>query len=406
MDKILRLPTALNPTLLVPALLALTLFALPISSSGKSISLVITLMAILASPFYRQQLAHAFTQPWFFSSLLLVSFIILSCFWSPASWSGRLFTLEKYSKLLYLPILAVGFTLTRTRHLGLLGFLLAMLLTCSLGILKFHGALPFIRLDPDFVFRNHVMTGFMVAFASYIALLLAYEQKDPAKRAAYVLMLLIYSYYLFFINQGRTGYVVDLILILILIPHIFSFKKTVLMFLLLVGGLGIVYFNHPAFHEGVNRIIQQTQDYHQNFDSSISSVGLRMQFHDFAHTLFLKEPLVGNGANSFKYFFHVLNPVPVWNHDLLEPHSQYWLIAVEQGLLGLLLLAFYFYTLFKAIWALASMRLIAIGMLVPFLLGNFTDSLLFYSGSGYCFLLFMAMCLGEQLAATKPLSTS
>jgi len=38
----------------------------------------------------------------------------------------------------------------------------------------------------------------------------------------------------------------------------------------------------------------------------------------------------------------------------------------------------------------------ALAMMLSFVVGSVTDSLLFYSGSGYFFILFMALCLSEE----------
>jgi hypothetical protein len=44
------------------------------------------------------------------------------------------------------------------------------------------------------------------------------------------------------------------------------------------------------------------------------------------------------------------------------------------------------------------MKPFAFALLMPFIIGSFTDSLLFYSGCGYFFLALMALCLGEYKA--------
>ena len=97
--------------------------------------------------------------------------------------------------------------------------------------------------------------------------------------------------------------------------------------------------------------------------------------------------------------FHVENPVPEWSVSrakLLEPHSQYWLVASEFGVAGLCLLSLLFGSLFMACWRQPESRALGCAVLLPFFVGNFTDSLLLYSGTGYFFLLFTALSLAAQ----------
>ena len=80
----------------------------------------------------------------------------------------------------------------------------------------------------------------------------------------------------------------------------------------------------------------------------------------------------------------------------MEPHSQYWLVASEFGLLGCFALALFLASLFVSSWRLTSLRPVALAVLLPFLAGNLSDSLLYYSGTGYFFILFMALCFGSE----------
>ena len=108
--------------------------------------------------------------------------------------------------------------------------------------------------------------------------------------------------------------------------------------------------------------------------------------------------------NSKAYYYDKERPVDfsIWKtKTLLEPHSQYWLIAAEFGLLGIAALSYFFFSLLQASWRLHKMKFMACAMLVPFAIGNLSDSLLFYSGSGYFFILFMAMFLGEEFEYNK-----
>ncbi|WP_045105700.1 O-antigen ligase family protein [Legionella hackeliae] len=382
----------------VSILLGATLLALPMSSTAKSVFLSLSLIAILFTPTLRKDALALFSSDWGKAAILLFLVAIVACFWSPASFGDKKFMIEKYSKLLYFPVLVAGFQNAKTRQLSLHTFLLAIVITCFLSILKFHGFLQSFNFNPDHVFRNHIMTGFMVAFAAYLSWLFAYRQQGYT-RLGYGLLALMFSYQVLFVSGGRTGYVIYLLLMAILMLQLCTWRQAIAGVCLVFAVFVTSYFASPVMKERVDAIAQQLQSYQNN--QKDTDIGLRLQFHDYAHQLFNRHPMLGNGTGSFTYYFEQEKPVPFWSWKLIEPHSQYWLTAAEFGLLGIAALIFFFYSIFRASLRLDKTRIIAFAMFIPFLIGNLSDSLLLYSGSGYFFLLFMALCFGEQLEMSK-----
>ncbi|MDP1603917.1 MAG: O-antigen ligase family protein [Legionella sp.] len=411
MDSIIYFTEKFSTARFVPPLLVLTLFAMPLSSTGKSVLLTFALIAILMAPAYRAQLSRALVKPWCIAAFILFGLALVGCLWSPATSSEKFLVVSKYSKLLYLPLLVIGFTDAKVRNDSIHAFMLAMLLTCIISILKFHGFLQSWHIDFDNVFRNHIMTGFMVAFASYLAVFFAYQQRDNKTRAFYLLVTVIYSYHVWFVNGGRTGYIIYLLLMGLLMVQLCTWRQAMAVLLIGCSLFAFMYLQSSHLRSSIGSVTRQLQDYHVNKIDNSASLGLRLKFHDFAQTLFEKHPIAGNGTASFTYYFRIIRPVAAWvwrdglaiPYGLLEPHSQYWLVAAEFGIIGLLVLGYFFYSLFRASLKLKHMKTIALGMLVFFMIGNLSDSLLFYSGSGYFFLLIMAVCLGEQVEEDGPI---
>ena len=88
----------------VSMLLAATLFAIPLSSTGKSILIPVVVLMIILSRMNRQALREVIYQPWCQATLLLFFFAVFACLWGPATPHEKVLVLEKYSKLLYFPI--------------------------------------------------------------------------------------------------------------------------------------------------------------------------------------------------------------------------------------------------------------------------------------------------------------
>lgn len=378
-------------TILQGALFAL-LFFIPLSSTLKSIALVASIVLLLTLKINKHSVRYIFQQPWVWFIGALFFFAVVSCFWSPAPWPEQVFVVEKYSKLLWLPLLMLGFTDPKTREIGLHVFIASMLFT---ALVAFAIALGWVHsiLPSGSVFRNHIITGHMMSFASYLVGYLA--TKNPQRRWIYLGLFVIFSYEVLFISQGRTGYVIYFVLMALLMLQIF--KKWHL--LVAIGTLclfgAFTYHYSSVMQERVDWIYRDVHGIqHGHKDSSL---GFRYQFQKFAYSLFKERPLLGNGSGALTYYFDERQPIPAWGKQLREPHNQYWLIAAEYGVVGVAIFVSLLLSLGLACMRLKHMRPVGIALLVPFIIGNCSDSLLFYSGCGYFFLTLMALCLGEGM---------
>ncbi|MDX2346890.1 MAG: O-antigen ligase family protein, partial [Legionella sp.] len=264
------------------------------------------------------------------------------------------------------------------------------------AILIHYGFLSTYAFDPDLIFRNHIMTGIMVSFSAYLSARFCHQSSN-AKKIAYAALFLLFSYHLLFVNTGRTGYIIYFLLFFIFLIQTCRWQQILISLAALFIFLPSTYFSSHVIQSRVADSVTQLKDY--KHDQKNTEIGFRLQFHTFAYQLFKKHPVLGNGTGSFTYSFSKENPVPFWTKlkgRLLEPHSQYWFIASELGLLGLTIFMLFFVTLLRASLQLNHMKPIACALIIIFLVGNLSDSLLFFSGTGYLFLLIMALCLGEK----------
>ena len=383
----------------IPFFLGVSLFAVPISESGRSIFVGIALALILMTPSYRKELVSTLSKPWCQALLGLLLLTFIACIWSPASSYEKISMIKKYSKLLFLPLLAVGFCEPRTRRIGLHAFLAAMLITCLLSLSKAAGLLTYNGGESGQVFRNHIMTGLMMSFAAYLSAWFCLKEQT-SWRYLYALFVIVFSYQILFISSGRTGYVIYALMMFVFMVQTIPWRKLGFALMLGCSLFALSYYQSPIMQAAIKNVADGLHQYdHGNKNTSI---GYRMQFHAFAKKLFLRHPIIGNGTGSYTYLFRKEDPVPAWQdirkspNKLFEPHSQYWLIASEFGLLGIGVLLFFFGSLLVASLRLDSMKNMAIALILLFMVGNLSDSLLFYSGTGYFFLILMGLCLGEE----------
>ena len=381
------------------------IFFIPISISLKSIFLGLSLAALLLIPHYRKHIFYAYNTLWARAAALLFVFILIACLWSPAPLSMQWALVSKYLKLIYFPLLALAFINPKLRNWAVNCYLAAMLLTCILSILKARGFIlagtnEFYKSngfifsnDSGEVFFNHIVTGLMMALTSYLAGVFAFQNKGWL-RVVYAGIFLLTSYQILFLNAGRTGYIVYFILVSLLLAQNLSFKKAISVLFLFCGILALVYTQSTMLQTRAHDSVQELLDYKSNKKTSL---GYRLQFHQYAQSLFKEHPLSGIGTGGFKYRFIQDNPVPAWGVSIADPHSQYWMILSEQGLAGLICLLFFLAALVLTSFQLEATRPILLGMLVVFCIGAMTDTLLCFSTLGYLLLLMSALCSGELI---------
>ncbi len=374
----------------VPFFLVAMLFFIPISSTFKSVFLVLSAVGFLLTPSYWQDFPFVFSNKWSIAAITFFVIVLVACLWSAADYHTCAVFIKKYSKFIYLPIMAVGFRSKKNRILGIYAFILAMLLTCVMSFV-WSLTLPKGSFDPGEVFHNHIVTSFMMAFAAYLTAILTIHQ-DGLRRIALVLLTLLFSYHVLFVNTGRTGYVIYFVLMIMFLIQNLPLKHIAVGILCFCALFAFFSYQSNVLSLGFHQVVDDLGQYQQGHKKT--SVGYRLMFHQYAKSLFISSPWIGHGTGGFSQAFQQDKILPEWN-NLLDPHSQYWLVAAEQGLLGLMALFAFFISLWMAALRLGDMKPVMLGMLVAIFLGNVSDSLLLYSVIGNLFIVFSALCMGE-----------
>jgi hypothetical protein len=199
------------------------------------------------------------------------------------------------------------------------------------------------------------------------------------------------AYFLFFINEGRTGYLVFIALFLLFLYQKSHWKgllsAVVLAPLLLIG----LFFVSPNFQQRAEWIKQDIENYYQHRLKD-NSVGLRMVFIGNSLRLVSYHPIVGTGVGSFQteYAQHFA-PAPGFE-NMRHPQIDYLLIAVQLGMLGLLVFLALFYSEWRASFLLDKKnRDLAQGFILAFMVGTTCDSLLYLAIPGYFFIYFTSL---------------
>lgn len=382
---------------LVPFLLVAALFFIPISVSLQGIFIILSALGLLLTPAFKNKRSFVLSEPWCKAAITLFLVLLVACCWSKAPYHTRLMFIDKYSKLLYLPLFAIGFQQLKIRTLGIYIFLLSMTITCIFSFILDTGD----PTTPGRVFHDHITTGFMMAFAAYLSGLLMVKQHGR-KRIVFMLLTLLFSYQLMFVNTGRIGYLLYFIVMILLMSQVLPWKHLGLGILGFCAIFSLCAYNSHALSFRLNRAVTDLTHYQQG--DNITPVGIRLVFHSYAKSLFLSSPLIGQGTGGFSKLYQQYNTTLYKTNkaageysNIMEPHSQYWLIASETGLLGIAAFLYFLGAILLSTFRLKEMKPVMLGMIVCFSISNFFDSQLLHSNVGYLFIVFCALCLGERV---------
>lgn len=311
----------------------ITAIALPLSTSALEIFFIASVACCILAGDWKKHHKVLKENPMALLFVIFFALFVVGISYSVAPWSDVIHTLIKYSKYPLGFFLFSIFSDKKTRYYTVVAFLSAATLTLIFSYIKFFGWDIVHRFQDDSgVFKDHIFTGFLLAFISYAYILLAFS--DKKKRLFFIILFLIASFNVLFINIGRSGYVVYFSLLLLLCWQKFSWKGLSLALLLSVFLLGSVWSLSSNFKERFFSVHTEIQEYHKGNEDT--STGLRLSFYRNSLQLFFKHPWIGTGTGSF---VKVYPSVTKEGEGLTKnPHNEYLNIIVQFGFLGFMVL--------------------------------------------------------------------
>ncbi|EGG94346.1 putative O-antigen ligase [gamma proteobacterium IMCC1989] len=333
-------------TLFASYLLLALLVSIPVSPVATSLLEVAIYTLFIATPELRKRFISSLSQPMIASGLFLCGFIILSSLWSSAPWEDKLEHIVSWRKILLLPIAASLFYEPDFKKRFLLTFIISVFI---FSIISWATHLFDWQLSKQAngLLRNHATQGVVFFVAAFSAMSLALHQNNSSKTKILLLLIsLIILANCFFISTSRSGYVAGFILT-ICITIFFSQKKA--MYLIPIISLifiSILYIS-PTPHAQIKKVWTEVI----NIDNSthITSSGIRVTFWKNTIPIIKNTPITGHGLKSMKIEYEkIMEGRTDWKSTVTtDPHNQYLLILVEQGIAGLIVFFIFIFFCFK-----------------------------------------------------------
>ena len=329
-------------------LLLLALFSVSFSTALTNVFVVLSYLGVVVALCTSGRLRDVQYSPPALLALALLALYIIGVSWSIAPHDDIRTALQKYSRLLVLPIAISLSWRDPALPLRALRWFLAgagvLALGCylvSIGMMP-TSSLGWWRVSTEagdaYVFKNHITIGILLSFAANASFLIATYSATARARTAAIAAGVAFAVPIVFLTQGRTGYVA----LLIGVFTVFLLRTRVTP-LRTLGGLAAIallsagfYMTSPNVKSRMNDLVHEVRTNQQG-----SPNGLRLSFIRVSLQVVASNPLFGLGTGSFAqaYAPTALADWPAGSGMALarhQPHSEFLLVAVQLGLLGLL----------------------------------------------------------------------
>jgi O-antigen ligase len=315
--------------------------------------------------------------------LLVVGLYVTGVLYGPADLRETLSTLSKGVVLLLIPILIPIFRDPSARDHAIAGFLLASIVILVLSFGIWSGLIPAMKLlkgipEDPVVFRLHITHSLLMAFASFLFAVQARECTRRPLRAGWILLSFLAAVNVLFLVPGRTGQLVIVLLSCYAFYMWWRWRGAALAAALLISVIAMgSLMPSSVLHQGMNKIVNESQEWTAGSARHGESVKLRLDFYVNSLEIIKESPLYGVGTGGFAraYAEKVTAPDAVQTDN---PHNEYLMVAAQFGVVGLGVWLFLFFRQWTAAERLSSLRekMMAQGLVITILSASMVTSTL------------------------------
>ena len=394
------------------ASLVLVFFAFPVSVALANVGLLLTLVFWLLGCIWGSSLRdtrRALSNPLAAPALALFAWIVVAILWSPADGAQIGGALQKYSKLLFVPVFIGLLADPATRRRCFQAFALAMLFTLTVTWLNVWFDFPWTRTHNQgfgmdhTVFKDYISQGIMMAFFAAMAM----HQALRAHTSRYALLAVCVGVLavgsVFFLSAGRTGYLAMLLSLAAF--GVFAAgrqpRRLALASVVAVAVIAAVFATSSQLNSRTAQAWQEARS--SNIATSVTSAGARVEMALFALRRSLEKPLHGHGTAAYPVLAPSHFTDASWCSVVcVHPHNQFLFFLFEQGLVGLLLFLWFVGAIARQAWQETTpRRALMMGFLAILIVSNTTHSSFWLSTENHFFILMSALLMAASHARTR-----
>jgi O-antigen ligase len=395
------------------------LMGLALSTAVANIALVFFLLFALLSNKWKDYFSLLARDPLSQYAVGIFTILLLSVGWSDAGSGIALQWVSKYKKLLLIPLAMPFFQTNEHKRLFINGIYLSLMIALLISYYQyFVGGRERGCIDLGCLIHGHITLSMQICLLFILSIGSALSSRNLIGSIVFYSIAVMSALNVALVLQSRTGQLM-LIALLVFLPFILIERHAAgmqrkrllaLMFSVLVVGLltaGIFHKKESRLVESIQKITEQKVDSFKSTDTAVS-VDVRFEFYRKTLTLIADKPLLGWGAGGQELELKRLSEQGVTDYERIvfaNPHNEYLTWAVQTGLLGLACFLFWLFTVWRHAFKIEdpAHKLIMLGWLLIFTLGNFLNSFLLDFSEGYMTVLLIAVLMPFQ--SQRPCST-
>ncbi|MBM4206481.1 MAG: O-antigen ligase family protein [Gammaproteobacteria bacterium] len=306
--------------------------------------------------------------------------------------------IRKYRELTFIPLIACFFTDDRTRLWAWRAFVVASVITLIGSYLMDLGLLDMNR-HKSFSLKSRITHSIFIAFFMFYCGHKALD--DNKNRILYGIALLLGTYNLFFVVEGRTGQLVLMLLVPLFAGQRFG-KKGLLCAMLAIILFATLFIRFSDKLVRIQEGFANTLTYlNKTPEKQRSSMGRRYLLWENSAAIIAEKPLLGHGTGGFAEAYEQV----VGNKKIISynPHNEFLLIAAQLGLAGLCVYLGFLYSQYRMSKILPDQeKWLAQGMLLTLMTTSLFNSPFLDHTEGHWFAVMIPLCLSGDVILGKP----
>lgn len=367
--------------------------SLPTSNFLMNVALGLAVVCLLWQRDGRQWRALA-VHPLVWLPALMFALLALSLLTHSHAYGASM--VGKYKKLLYVLPLALFFLADRRLAAHFLcGFLWANALILAISLAGGAGLVTRWGINPDnpTVFKLQITQNVFMALAALVWLTRAFACHGM-RRWLYGALALLAAANVLLMVQGRTGYVALVVGMGIWLLLTLRRRQRVAVIACGILAVAMLMLTPNLAMERLALGVQQVRHCvlapaETAYQACDNSMGQRTAFARESWRLIQQAPLLGNGAGSFWY------GNAETGYSVHNPHNEYLLETVQNGLLGLALFIGWMWCCYRVAWRQpVQRRNLLVAVLCSYMACHLFNSFLLDSSEGHLFVVIAALLAG------------
>ena len=338
--------------------------------------------------------------------IALISFfviIVMGCFYGSATFEEKLDSLWSWRKLGYTLLLIPIFADSAWKNRFFKSFFVVSILGLLASFFSWLGWVDF-QIDdtPGVVLQNWTTQAMIFTVATLLSYHFAIKSNTRFKLFIF-LAAIAFILNILFITPSRSGYIGLLVVLLTIGVSFFGLRRLPLILI----GLCVVswgaYFSSESMKEKVELGWIQADELLKQEATTLNSNSFRLIAYQNSLEIIGQRPVFGFGTGGFPvvYADHVRTKYPDWRaQPTSDPHNQYMLILVENGVIGLSFFIFFIISYFFSEQKKDEYFVIGVGILITWCLTSLFNSHFRTFPEGHLIGLFLGVILASDKSNT------